>query len=372
MAIRNSLIAASFLLYPLALQAQQQCQSNIHLGLVYPLSSNGAKAKEYVNGFSLHAIAGVSSGEKAFAASGASNIILNDAKGCSLAGFSNHIGGNAEGLVAAGFLNYVRYETQGFQASGFANISGNVTGIQTAGFGNLSRGDVSGSQLSGFINISQNTPVQVAGFINLANEVKGAQAAGFINKAGDVNTQVAGFINIAREVKGVQIAGFINIADSSDYPIGIINIVKKGEKAIGVEIDENATVIGTFRSGGKKLYGLIGTGYNIRSNNLLYALEAGMGAHLYTYKAFRINIEGTATCLTDFWEEANFRSALRIYPSLKLGNKWELFAGPSLNFSEYDINTSKDFDSNYLWTNTIVDRFYCMSFGAFGGVQLHL
>jgi len=274
--------------------------------------------------------------------------------------------------VAAGFFNHVRYNMYGLQAAGFANIAGEAQGVQTAGFTNICRGDAYGAQLAGFFNIAQNTPAQLAGFINIASDVSAVQCAGFINKAADVNTQVAGFINIARQVKGVQLAGFINIADSSAYPIGIINIIRQGEKAIGVEMDENTTVIATFRSGGSKLYGIIGGGYNMRSNNLLYALEAGIGAHIYTHKNFRLNIEGTGTSLTDFWSEANFRSSVRIFPSLKFGEKWEVFAGPSFNFSEYDLTTSKDFDNSYLWSNTKWDRFYGMSLGVFGGIQLHL
>jgi hypothetical protein len=49
----------------------------------------------------------------------------------------------------------------------------------------------------------------------------------------------------------VQIAGFINIADSSDYSIGIINIIRQGEKGIGVSVDETKTAMVSFRSGGR-------------------------------------------------------------------------------------------------------------------------
>jgi hypothetical protein len=36
----------------------------------------------------------------------------------------------------------------------------------------------------------------------------------------------------------VQLSGFINIADSCDYPIGLVNIIKNGDAAIGASIDE--------------------------------------------------------------------------------------------------------------------------------------
>lgn len=373
MTLKTILSATLLLSYVAGFAQQSQTQhSNIHLGLVYPLSSNGIQAKNYSNEFSLHALAGVSASEKAFCAAGVTNIILEDASGAVLGGFSNHIGGNTNGFIAGGFLNHIRYSADGAQAAGFANLAGSGSGFQGAGFANITRGEFYGVQTAGFVNIAQNTILQIGGFANIAADVQSVQAAGFMNVAKDVNTQLAGFINIAKNVKGLQFSGFINIADSSDYPVGLINLVKKGEKTISVSVDDNMSIIGAFRSGGKKLYGIVGAGYNMRSTKLLYAMEAGIGAHVYTYKAFRLNIEASATTLTDFWTEANMRSALRVYPSIKLGDKWEIFAGPSVNFSEYEIATSNDFDTNYIWSNTYFGRFYGLSVGGFAGLQLHL
>jgi hypothetical protein len=120
----------------------------------------------------------------------------------------------------------------------------------------------------------------------MADTVHGAQLAGFINLAENVNTQVAGFINVAGKVKGVQVASFINIADSSDFPIGLVNIVKNGYKGIGVTADESGTVLGAFRSGGRVLYGIVGTGYNFKSDKEFYVMEAGMGARLQWSKKY--------------------------------------------------------------------------------------
>src|SRR5690606_34976935 len=98
-------------------------KANVHIGLVYPLSTNGIAAKEYTNAASMHAIVGVSKGELGFCASGVSNIITDNATGLVAAGFSNHIGGVAKGVQAAGFLNYIRSEATGLQAAGFLNIA---------------------------------------------------------------------------------------------------------------------------------------------------------------------------------------------------------------------------------------------------------
>src|SRR5690606_22674579 len=132
-----------------------------------------------------------------------------------------------------------------------------------------------------------------AGFANfVVDSVTGSQFAGFINVAKDIKgTQFAGFINIARKVKGAQIAGFINIADSSDTPIGLLNIIKTGEKSIGVSVDDQLTTLVTFRSGGKILYGILGAGYNFENEKEQYAFEAGLGAHFFNGPRFRIHAE---------------------------------------------------------------------------------
>jgi hypothetical protein len=86
--------------------------------------------------------------------------------------------------------------------------------------------------LAGFANVAREvTGPQFAGFSNVARNIVGSQFSGFINTAEDVKgSQFAGFINVARKVSGVQVSGFINVADSSDYPLGIINIIRNGEK----------------------------------------------------------------------------------------------------------------------------------------------
>src|SRR5690606_3868538 len=142
--------------------------------------------------------------------------------------------------------------------------------------------------------------VQVAGFGNNAKDAN-VQAAGFYNIAENVNTQIGGFINIAKDVKGVQLSGFINIADSCDFPVGIINISRKGEKFLGATVDDDLTSLITFRSGGKYLYGIIGVGANFRYPTAVYASEAGIGAHLPLGKSFRLNGEIVSTSLSDYW-----------------------------------------------------------------------
>lgn len=323
-----------------AVFAQNNPSEKIHIGLIYPLSSNGTHAPLDTNKFSFHLLAGVSSVEKGF----------------SFAGLLNTSGEN-QGAAFAGFVNVSRGNVKGIQFAGFGNIAKNLNGAQFAGFLNKAN-TVKGSQLAGFLNIAE-------------KNVSASQLAGFMNTAADVKgSQFAGFINIAKKVKGIQAAGFINIADSSDYPIGIINLVKKGEKSISLTMDETQTGMLAFRSGGKVTYGILGIGYNFKNKKQVYAMEAGIGAHWFQTAAFRLNTELSATVLESFKSGEYFKSTLRILPALKLGNHLELFAGPSINFLSTNTTEGKNLHKKFIhtWGDRSAD-FQALYIGYSGGIQ---
>lgn len=352
------------------LSAQTKIRA-FHVGFIYPVSSNGLEAREYINHCSFHAIAGLSGGEEGVAISGLANVIRNDACGGQFAGFSNHIGGNANGGQFAGFMNYVRGRADGIQAAGFANLTGSATGIQLAGFTNVSAGNTD-VQCSGFVSVAQTAHTQLSGFANVAKDIDGIQCAGFVNVARDVaGSQIAGFINTAKTVKGVQLSGFINIADSCDYPIGLINIVKNGERAIGISMDETQTGLVSFRSGGKRLYGILGVGANTKEKDPLYALEAGLGIHIPVVKRFRINMEITALALTDFEVGNYLRSSYRLLPALSIG-KLEVFAGPTINCVNLSYAKGFNLVNGYTYEHRDRQYFTGIYFGGIAGVQLRL
>src|SRR5690606_34217055 len=140
----------------------------------------------------------------------------------------------------------------------------------------------------------------------------------FINKTQQTQTQIAGFVNIAQKVKGVQIAGFINIAEESDYPIGLINIIKNGERQLGVSIDDVGNTMLGFRSGGRKMYGILSAGGNYFIAEAPYALQAGMGFRIPLSKTFRVNVEGTSMANSDLMSSAYFKSSLNVLLGLKI------------------------------------------------------
>ncbi len=354
-------------------KAQVVIADKVNIGLIYPVSTNGTHAAADTNVFSFNLLAGVSAAEEGFTFAGFSNVVRHDAKGMQFAGFSNHVGKKAEGLIFAGFVNTYG-EGKGLAFAGFTNIaSKNVEGAQFAGFLNRAA-DVKGTQFAGFSNISRNiTGTQIAGFSNVGRQVNGTQLAGFSNTAGDVKgSQVAGFINVAKKVKGVQLAGFINIADSSDHPIGIINIIRNGEKSIGFSVDESQTGMASFRSGGRVLYGIIGAGYNFKNEEEVYAFELGLGAHMIHRGAFRVNAELSLLTLESFWSGEYFKNSFKLMPSIRPSKHIELFGGPVFNYVNTNSTEGRALTSKYIqtWDNRWGNNFQGIYVGYTAGVNI--
>lgn len=311
--------------------AQEHQQA--HVGLVYPLSTNGTRAAQISNTISLHAIAGVSAGESGAAISGLSTIIKGNQRGAVISGLSNTISGDATGAQVAGLINTVGGNSRGVVAAGLINIAKTAKGAEIAGLINVAK-EQAGAQVAGLSNIARSSGIQVAGLANSARQ-SDFQVAGLANTAGTAKVQVAGLINIAKKVKGVQIAGLINIAEESNCPIGFLNFIKNGEKQIGATIDESGNAVLALRTGGKHTYGIIGAGYNVRMDNAPYVLEAGLGMHVRFSKILRLNLEISNTANTSFGHDSYYKSSFRPLLGVTLAKRLEIVAGPSFNYVNY-------------------------------------
>jgi hypothetical protein len=263
-------------------------------------------------------------------------------------------------LAVAGFANLVRYNADGLLVAGFMNTAGGGHGLQIAGFGNFAK---------------NSSGTQIAGFMNTGGKVSGLQVAGFMNVAKSVNgMQIAGFLNKAKTVHGTQLSGFINIADTADCQLGFINIAKNGEMSLAVTVDENRTALLSFRSGGKFIYGILGTGYNLSNKTNRYAYQAGLGAHLVDAGPFRLNAELTSGGITDFKDVDYFKSSLSLFPSIRLAKRVDLFAGPSINYiqtnSAEDIARQKHYISSWGGTKDYDFRGFYIGYSA--GIAIKL
>lgn len=233
-------------------QTEENKTAACQLSFLPPLSTNGIRSYQYTNGASFNILGGISKNEKAFAFAGLSNIILN----------------NGKGMSVAGLVNITKNQYSGFQFAGVANYAG---------------------------------------------KVKGFQLAGVANRAGDVSGfQFGGIINKARNVSGVQFAGLLNIAESSSYPIGLVNIIKDGEMGVAVSYNESGSAMVTSRSGGDA--------------------EGGLGARILCLPWLRINNELKIASISSTSESPTFIANYSLLPAFRINRHMELFGGPSINY----------------------------------------
>lgn len=340
----KAMIILSLLLLISVNSFAQNSSEKIHIGLIYPLSSNGTHAPLDTNRFSLNLLGGVSAAEHGFTFAGLFNVVKQDTRGVQFAGLSNHIGKKADGTMFAGLINTYG-GGKGLAAAGLGNFSKTKSGVQMAGIFNKA-GDVS--------------TLQMTGLANVASYVRGSQ--------------ISGLINIAKNVKGLQMAGLVNIADTADYQIGLINISRNGEKNLAATVDENQTAMLTFRSGVKVFYGILGIGYNFKNDKQKYAYEAGLGVHAFKKGIFQLNAELTQSGLTDFKKGEYYRSSFKLLPSVKIANGIELFAGPSVNYIDTNTDEGKTLKTKYIssWGGNDGHAFKAFYLGYTAGIQVAL
>ncbi len=298
-------------------------KSVAQLTLFPPLSTNGLNSTIYSNNLSFNTLLGFSKNENVFAFAGLGNIVTN----------------NFNGFQFAGLFNLVKNEGSGVSFAGLWNM-----------------------------NLNIHNGVQFSGLFNRAKQINGFQFSGLCNVAQDVNgVQFAGLVNKAKDVSGIQIAGLINIAANSDYPIGLINLVKNGEKGIAVSYNEIGSTNITFRSGGKVTYGILGVGYNHKvgdnsffaSENGLwqivnlssFVLTSGIGAHINISPCFRVNNEISGDVIIGDSSEPTFKIGYALMPAFRIWHL-EVFGGPNINYMQTNnLNNSGLFSKKSIWKN---------------------
>lgn len=299
------------ILVSMSIKAQDRVDKHaaFHLSFVPPLSTNEIKSIEYTNEASFSLLVGISRNEGDFSFAGLSNVITNNSKGFQFAGLSNFIGNNGKGMLFSGLANITKGSYYGFQ---------------------------------------------FAGVVNYAKEINGFQ--------------FAGVVNIAQKVSGVQF-GLLNIANENDYPIGIINIIKKNrEMGVAFTYDFLGNSIISFRSGTKYTYGIFGLGYNYKAKGNKFVQEAGLGVHINCCKWFQINNELKISAIGSMSENPTFNAGYSLLPSIKISEHYNIFGGASINYL-----TSKDdigLFSNYkIWSKYTDKRLQQIYIGYQIGLQ---
>ena len=311
----------------------------------------------------------ISTSKKSVALGGIANIVWEEAFGVQIGGLHNHVGGRGCGVAIAGLCNTTLDSYNGLQIGGLANYNADGSkGVMIGGLSNIVRGEYDGMQLAGVTNIAKEAKgLQLAGVANIAKEAKGLQLAGVANIAKEVRgLQLAGVVNVAQRVRGVQLASVLNIAEESDFPIGLVNIVKHGSMGVALTYDIMGNTLVSFRSGGRYTYGIVGVGHGQHTTHKLVA-EAGYGIHIPVCEWLQVNNEMKATAPINT-SSANFSYLLA--PSVTLWKHCNLFGGPSFNYNMSDTPAAEGIcPRKVLWEKVGVDLHHCMYIGYQVGVQ---
>lgn len=259
------------------------------------------------------------------------NIANKSGNGLQYAGIFNLVNGPMTGLQGTGIFNISGGNQVGVQLAGVFNVtSGSFTGVQGGGAANITSDLVTGLQMSSLFNISGKslTGIQGSGLLNVIHgSLTGIQMAGLLNAADVVNGVQAGTINIASgKVSGLQV-GVINICDDMDgIPLGLINIVRKGQHGLDFWIDTDSFVHTGLRMGSKNFYTLVTGSYMLGSAPTLWSGGMGLGASLF-FNDIYFNLEAlNSFYCNDIWTPWKHTPDLRFIPEARLTGGVKLFS----------------------------------------------
>ncbi|SDD49213.1 hypothetical protein [Niabella drilacis] len=340
MKIKHSILLPVFVIAGLKLVAQESAGKTVHLGLVTPISTQGRYARDISPAFALHILQGVN----------------HDNKGASVAGLHTTLYGSNRGVMVSGLVNQVKGSNKGVAVAGLVNTSRNGRGLQLAGLHNQEAGN-------GFI--------QVAGLSNYSHYSL-LQLAGLVNTSRHAGYQIAGLVNNAQTVKGIQLSGLINIADSSRYPIGILNFIKTGEKQLGLQVYDDVSAGIVLRTGSYKTYGIIGAGLarDKDQNSTVLQMETGLGYRIPLARGLRVNTEAVLLARTDVHNFIRHIESLRTLLGVKVTPAIELTVGPALYLT--DQSDSELFSGHYIWKIKKRESVLLVAPGAVAGINIRL
>jgi hypothetical protein len=164
--------------------------------------------------------------------------------------------------------------------------------------------------------------------------------------------------------------GLINVAASSDYPIGLLNLVKNGRKSLSLAMDESAALQMTLRTGGQKLYGILGLGYLLGNPHTQFGYDVGFGFYLLNKDSFSLDVEWVSRVATDFKTQTDHTSSFRLLPAYRLSPRTKIFIGPSFNFTVLDYSPEKRIPGIVLADYPTKTNIYGLFGGIIGGVQV--
>ncbi|MBL8940096.1 MAG: caspase family protein [Archangium sp.] len=303
------------------------------------LSSLGTWVDGPTRGVAVGGVAYRTGGLDGVGAAGVALISTDDVRGVLVAP-ATIVAGSMKG-VQAGAFHLVSNGAVGGQVSAVNVIAGGLLGVQV-GAVNVVTGNTTGLQ-AGAVNL---TTAELRGFqgsaLNVASGVVTGAQVGVLNIGGDVTGAQVGVLNIASTVKGTQI-GVLNIARESDAPIGILNVITKGQFRAAVWANETQVVNLAVKLGSRNVYSYGTVGLNPRDGARLFA-GLGLGLHL-DFGRFYGQLEadtGTLMWLSTITRPADVLAVNeRLTVGYQFADAFSVFAGPSftqlVSFTRSDL-----------------------------------
>lgn len=288
------------------------------------------------------------------------NIAGDDMQGLQFSGLANISGGYVQGVQFSGLMNMGAGGIQGLQFAGIGNLAGgDMQGIQAAGIFNAGAGDAQGIMMSGIGNFSggYSQGILMSGILNVANEMQGISMAGILNVGSTMQgIQIAGIANIADEAQGIQI-GLVNLADEFEgVPVGLISLYGNGRKNVDMWVSEAGYSNIGLKLGTMDVYNMISLGYNsVLNHENLWSFGWTIGLHSPLEDAWKndrfdgffrmkdFSIQSIQEEDDDVWESSLY--SFRYLLGKELGNRFGIYAGPSLNL----LVTEEDDERDYSW-----------------------
>jgi len=286
----------------------------------------------------------ISTGEtsvEGFQAAGVVASAGNGLDGAQLAGVVNIVSGDVEGSQIGGVVNIADGEVVGAQAAGIANIaSREVTGLQGAAIANIDGTNMTGVQAAAVSNVVNGhaAAVQGAAIANVAKSLSGVQVSGVANwvERDVTGIQVSATANYCGErVHGVQV-GVVNIAKSSDFSLGIVNIMWEGRTHLEFWGNDSGFMNVGLKHGGDYWHSIYAIGYQPGIEEEATSAALGVGGHLPVSDRLFLDFDLLSQWVRDegirnVHLDPNVIATFRIVAGFRILDWLTVFGGPSAN-----------------------------------------
>jgi hypothetical protein len=331
----------------------------VDVAFVYPLSIGGALSAPPRTLFSLGILTAREGAVDGLAISSIGTWVDGQVRGGAITGVGLRVGG-LDGLGAAGVVVVSTGGVRGLLAAPVTVVGDSMLGLSLGavhvvgnGFGgaqlsavNVANGGVVGAQ-AGAVNVGtggvrglQAGAVSFAqgGFAGFQGSVTnvalgdtlGAQV-GVLNIGGDVVGAQVGVLNIASTVKGTQV-GVLNIAKESTAPVGLLNVITKGQFRAAAFASETAVANLTVKLGSRHVYSFGIASYAPWDTGRV-GLGLGLGVQV-SLGNFYGQLEGDVRTLsqpTRLFQSQNLLTTQRLVVGWQVTEAFSVFAGPSFS-----------------------------------------